>query len=70
MGMADAHAAALVLREMALALLEELMDLLNKVTDPNWLEKQDDEESPPQKADVKAKAATRSRKRHPAAQGR
>jgi hypothetical protein len=37
-GLPDAHAAAQVLREMALALLEELQELPSRVTDPNWLE--------------------------------
>ena len=37
-GLPDEHAAVQVLREMALALLEELQDLPLRVTDPNWLE--------------------------------
>jgi hypothetical protein len=32
------------LREMMVSLLNELKDLPMKVTDPNWLEKLDDEE--------------------------
>jgi hypothetical protein len=44
-GLADAHAAEEVLREMALALLEELQDLPYKVTDPRWIESLGQEEA-------------------------
>jgi hypothetical protein len=37
-GMADAHAATEVLREAALALLEDLQNMPEKVTDPRWIE--------------------------------
>ena len=37
-GMADAHAATEVLREAALALLEDLQNMPEKVVDPHWIE--------------------------------
>ena len=37
LGISDAHEMGLKLREMALALLEELQDLPQKIADPNWL---------------------------------
>jgi hypothetical protein len=37
LGISDAHEMGLKLREMALALLEELQDLPQKIVDPNWL---------------------------------
>lgn len=56
-GMADAHAAATILRELALALLGELMDLPARVTDPNWLESlgENGEKPPAPKAKTKAR---------------
>lgn len=37
-GMEDAHSAGEVLREAALALLEDLQNIQERVVDPNWLE--------------------------------
>jgi hypothetical protein len=41
-GMEDAHSAGEVLREAALALLEDLQNMPDRVTDPNWLESLDE----------------------------
>jgi hypothetical protein len=58
-GLPDEHAAAQILREMALALLEELRDLPMRVTDPDRLEHIGDEEEgtpEPRQTPVQARA--------------
>jgi hypothetical protein len=45
-GMEDAHSAGEVLREAALALLGDLQNMPDRVTDPNWLESLGENEKP------------------------
>jgi hypothetical protein len=73
-GLPDEHAAAQVLREMALAWLADLQDLPARVTDPDWLEHIGDEEegaperrpTPEQAGAAAAKAKARREKRNTA----
>ena len=73
-GLPDEHAAAQVLREMALALLADLQDLPARVTDPDWVEHIGDEEegaperrpTPEQAKAAAAKAKARREKRNTA----
>jgi hypothetical protein len=46
LGLADAAQASKVLKEMALSLLNEIKDLPAKVTDPNWLDTLEGNDSP------------------------
>ena len=60
--MEDAHSAGEVLREAALALLEDLQNMPDRVTDPNWLEhigEDGEKPSPPPGPQVKPKARGR-----------
>jgi hypothetical protein len=71
LNLTEAHAARELLKEMV---LEELMHLPEKVTDPNWLESLDESEKPMKPgADASPRAKGKSRKPpspHPAEPGR
>ena len=71
-GMADAHSAGDVLREAELALLDDLQNLPDRVTDPNWLESLGENgEKPGTAAGAHAKGKSRKpTSPHPAAPGR
>jgi len=56
-GMEDAHSAGEVLREAALALLEDLQNIPERVVDPNWLESLDDNGEKPMKPGTDAPAS-------------
>jgi hypothetical protein len=78
LGINDAHEMGLKLREMALALLEDLQNMPEKVTDPHWIESLAEEDGEKPGAafgarKVRAQAEQKSRKPsspHPAAPGR
>jgi hypothetical protein len=74
-GMEDAHSAGEVLREAALALLEDLQNIPERVVDPNWLESLGENEKPmkPGTDATAPRAKGKSRKHpspHPAEPGR
>jgi hypothetical protein len=66
LNLSDAAQAHRILKELSISLLNELRDLPQKVTDPNWLRTlEDDEPGPPLEPDAstptQAKAKTRKR---------
>jgi hypothetical protein len=73
-GMEDAHSAGEVLREAALALLEDLQNMPDRVVDPNWLESLGENEKPMKPGtDASPHAKGKSRRppsSHPAEPGR
>jgi hypothetical protein len=60
LGLKDAAEAIVILRQAMFELLNEIKDLPDKVTDPNWLDTLDGDASPPQAVGLRRAPGTRS----------